>query len=233
MNHHSLQTYGFLACLTLLLAGCQTARNNQTGKATSHPVSVGEAEAARGVFTARFQATVYELQADPAKLEALNAKVLQAKGGTAEALLKELSQTGATRILYRFDQPVNVFSETLQFGTREPVVTGTRMTSSGQSLNTVQYQNVGVVFRFSAQMPPASAQSKIPDVTLSMELASVGKGAAELAPGHKAPPIYQLSTTHKEALEFGQPRVSWAVSSASSDPQQPPIVYVIRYLFNR
>lgn len=58
------------------------------------------------------------------------------------------------------DQRVNVLSETLQVGTREPVVTATRMTSTGQAINAVTYQQVGAIIRLTGQFPGAGRQAR-------------------------------------------------------------------------
>ena len=84
------------------------------------------------ILSAQFQATVYEVQAAAERLGSLDAKVLTRQAATPETLLAALAQTGKARLLYRIEQPVNVFSTRIIIGSSEPVITGTRTTTTGR-----------------------------------------------------------------------------------------------------
>jgi hypothetical protein len=239
---------GLLAWLASLAAGCRTpgetavpearpagvaAEGSPPATSNAAPARLRELRPPSDVLPAHFQATVYEVQADAERLGSLQGEGLAKSAATAEGLLKALGAFGTARILYRFDQPVNVFSESLQVGTREPVVTGTRMTSSGQSINSVQYHSVGAIIRLAGRIPPPETKRKRPEVTLAVELSVLSGTGTEIAPGLKAPSIRNVSMQHGEELEFGRPRVMLAVSSTSTEPKQPAAIYVFRYVFKR
>ncbi|MHC1763645.1 MAG: hypothetical protein AB9869_04960 [Verrucomicrobiia bacterium] len=159
------------------------------------------------------------------------AKALARQAATPEALLKVLSETGNARILYRIDQPVNVYSERITVGSREPVVVGTRKTNTGQ-INMISYQNVGVIVRLAAQKPSPGADGEAPNVKMAIELSALAQSDIEMAPGQKAVTTRTVSVEHSEPLEFDRPLVILAVSSASPAEQTTPTVCVIRYLFS-
>ena len=218
MTHRRLCLSAILALATILSAGCKGPE---------------EVQPPANTLPAQFQATVYEVQAAPDRMSALDGKALAKRAATAEELLGALSEIGASRILYRFDQPVNLLSETLQLGSHEPIVMGTRTSNTGQAINTVQYQNVGVIIRLSSSTPPKGAEGKAPEVKLSGELAALADSDVEILPGRKVKTTRRLSFEHSEELDYGTPRVMLAVSSTSTDTKQPPAMYVIRYVFHR
>jgi len=215
-----------------MLAGCHRTATVKTisSPAPSYaeaPAKGGEHELIQGPFPAQFQATVYEVEALAGRMDGVDAKALEKQAGTAEGLLNALSKVGAARILYRFDQPVNVVSQKLFMGKSEPLVTSTRSTPRGETINSLVYQQIGAAVRLSA--PPV----KHPAVTVAVELSVMAPTGVEIVPDQKAPSIRTVSTEHQSALEFGQPRVMLAVDSASLDKKGPPMLYVIRYLFSR
>jgi len=162
----------------------------------------------------------------------LDATALARQAGTPEGLLKVLGDAGQARILYRIDQPVNVYSERITMTGSEPVVTGTRMSRSGQPINTTMRQNVGVIARLSAQAPPKEGDHSQPTVMMAVQLGASALSDTEIAAGQKATAMRNISLQHSEPLEFGHPQVVVAVRSASAGEQTTPTVYVVRYMFN-
>jgi len=196
------------------------------------------------ILPAQFQATVYEVQAPADRLGTLDAKVLTSQAATPEALLSALAQTGKARLLYRLEQPVNVFSTMTMIGSSEPVIVGAHTIPTGQTVNSITYQNVGVIVRLSAQAPPKDKSGPAPIVTTTIRLSVLSPGDKEIAPGQKASATRVMSLEGSGALELNQPRVLLAISTnafssirtsadRSSRTQTPitPVGYVVRYQF--
>ncbi len=183
------------------------------------------------VLTARFQATILEVEAGADRLPQIENLARSKRVLSAQELQRTLSNQGPTRVLYSFDQPVNVYSESIHLGSSEPVVINSRMTDPGRAINSIQYQDVGIIIRLSAQSPPRDAERKGPDVTLAIELSALALSHVEIAPGRKAVATRKMSLDHTETLALGQPRTMLLVHSASTDPQTPPTTYVVWYLF--
>ncbi len=209
---------------------------------TRGPMRPLEAPSDAQLLMARFQATIYEVQPPAGQTNALDPKALARQAATTETFLKALGEVGKARVLYRMDQPVNVFSDTLSIGSSEPVITATRMTDTGQAINSVSYQNVGAVVRLIASAQPGETGSRNPDVTLAVQVSTLGPGDIEIGPAQKrlAPRAARLDQT--QPLAFDQPSVMLAVSTsimqrgagpraAGSEKPAAPVIYVMRYNF--
>lgn len=221
---------GIIILLSALTAGSVLGAETDAGG----PGKSGPANApASQILPAQFQATVYEVKATADRVGALDGKTLATKAATAEGLLSVLTNSGPARILYRVDQPVNVLSEKILVGSSEPVITATRISASGQPVNTVTHQNVGVHVRLSAEAPSGEAKGRNPGVKMSMGLSVLVPSGIELAPGVPATTTRSMSIEHEETLEFDQPLVVVTVYSEATQTQAIPTAYVIRYLFRR
>jgi hypothetical protein len=198
-----------------------------------------------GVFPVRFQATVYEVQGPVERLGELSGKGLISQAGTPDNLLAALTQAGKARLLYRFEQPVSLYSTRITVGASEPLVTGSRTTAGGQTVNNIRYQNVGAIVRLTAQAPPVSERKEAPIVTTAVRLSVLTPGEQEVVPGTKAVEIRAVSMELSKALELNRPEVLVAISSnAFSSPRRSmngtgpgetpatPVAYVIRYEFS-
>ena len=113
------------------------------------------------------------------------------------------------------------------------MVTGSRRSSTGEAINSVRYQNVGVVVRLSAQARPQEAGADKLTVNMSVQLATIAPSDTEIAPGVKATSMRSIAVDHSEPLEYDRPLVMLAVSSSSAAEQTTPAVYVVRYMFSR
>jgi hypothetical protein len=196
------------------------------------------------ILSAQFQATVYEVQAGAEQLGNLDDKALTRQAATPETLLAALAQTGKARLLYRIEQSVNVFSTSSIIGSSEPVITGTRTTTTGAAINMISYQNVGFIVRLSAHGPPKDQNTAAPIVTTAIKLSVLSPGEKEIAPGQKESVIRVMSLDHSGALELNRPQVVLAISSNAfssfrrsaegnrgAETPATPVAYVIRYQF--
>jgi hypothetical protein len=197
------------------------------------------------ILSAQFQATVYEVQAAAERLGSLDDKVLTRQAATPETLLATLARTGKARLLYRIEQPVNVFSTRIIIGSSEPVISGTRTTATGGTVNSISYQTLGFIVGLSAQAPPKDQNTAAPIVTTAIKLSVLSPGEKEIAPGQKESVIRMTSLDHSAALELMRPQVVLAISSNAfssfrrsaegnrrAETPATPVAYVIRYQFD-
>lgn len=196
------------------------------------------ARRASGMFPVGFQAVIYEVQVPTNQRDVLDAVKLDGQAGTVDALLKALNNTGKTRILYRFNQPVNLFSGVIQLGTQEPVVTGTQIASNGQAINQVTHSSLGATIRLTAQAPAADSNLNVPDATISVTISEFAPGGPELPPpGGPSPArgIWARRAQMKETtpLEFDRPGVMVSTNTTTRGSTANPTVYVVRYAFAR
>jgi uncharacterized membrane protein len=214
---------------------------SQRARGTPFPPGL---EHSADILSAQFQAAVYEVQAPAEQLGRLDEKALTSQAATPEALLSALAQTGKARLLYRVEQPVNVFSASIIVGASEPVITGTRKSVTGETLNSISYQTVGVIVRLSAESPAKDEHGTAPMVTTAIKLSVLSPGEKEIAPDERELVARTVSLDRSEALELNQPRVLLTISSNAFSSfrtsgeggrggQTPvtPVAYVIRYQF--
>lgn len=184
------------------------------------------------VAPARFEATVYEVRVPEDRIASLDARSLEAKAGTAQALTKALAEFGHARVLYKVDQTVNLCGESITLADDEPMVTGSRTSASGDSINSVTYRNVGLKIDISASAPVSDGQRKGPNTQVVFHLAALEDSSVELAPKVRAKSVRTVDLCHSEVPRFGQPSVQLNVSAATSEPVAQATAYVVRYVFS-
>jgi hypothetical protein len=183
------------------------------------------------VAPARFEAAVYEVQVAENRIVDLEAEALETKAVTLQDLAKALQDFGKTKLLYKIDQTVNLYGENIMLGTREPMVTGTRKTDTGGAINTITYQEVGLIVNLSANPPPPESPRKGLHVQVHFQLSAIAASSVEIAPEVKASSIRNLQLSHSETPRFGKPLVLLNVASPTGGDKAPPVAYVVRYVF--
>jgi hypothetical protein len=232
-----LRSAGLLLSITAIFVGLRS-------EAQVRPTSAAATRSGE-ILSAQFQATVYEVQAAAERLGNLDDKVLTRQADTPETLLAALAQTGKARLLYRIEQPVNVFSTRIIIGSSEPVISGTRTTTTGATVNSISYQHVGFIVQLSAQRPPQDQDTAAPIVTSAIKLSVINPGEKEIAPGQKESVIRAMSLDHSGALALNRPQVLIAISSnafssfrrsadgnKAGETPTTPVGYIVRYHFS-
>lgn len=200
--------------LALALAGCGQEDTKAPGTAAGAAGPV------------RFRATVYEVRMAPARVGALDAKALAAKGPTAAAFAAELEAVGKTKALYQVDQTVNPSKDRAMVSTRAPMVTSTRVGPDGKAVSTIQYQSVGVIFKFSAD--PAQATRARPDLHIEVEMSALLDTAIEVAAGTRVPAVRSYNLTYMGPVDLGRPFVFFSVDASTTDADGNAVAYVCR-----
>ncbi|MCX6904442.1 MAG: hypothetical protein NTW03_13365 [Verrucomicrobia bacterium] len=183
------------------------------------------------VAPARFEATVYEVEVPETRIAELEAPALEAKAGTPQDLAKALAEFGKARVLYKIDQPVNLCGENITLGTREPMITGSRRTETGTTINTITYQEVGLIVNLATSPSPPDAPRGVLPVQVNFELSVLADSGVEIAPTVKATRIRNLHLNHSETPRFGKPLVLLNVSAPPGSDKVLPVAYVVRYVF--
>lgn len=186
------------------------------------------------IAPARLEVTVFELQVPEDRIADLDAQALEAKAATAQDLAKALAEFGKTWVLYKIDQTVNLYDESIMLGTSEPMVTGSMGRNSGPSINSVTYQDTGLIVHLSAgaplDRPPPPARELC--VQVNFELSVLAESGVEISPQLKATRTRKMELRHSEVPRFAKPLVLLNVSASDSDDEAQPVAYVIRYVFS-
>jgi hypothetical protein len=180
-----------------------------------------------------FQAVVYETTLPAAGAGRLDAKAL-AKVATREEFQKALAALGPTRMLYQADQTVSLTSENqIHIGSQQPFVTSSRTTDSGQKVNTIQYQDVGAMFKFSTKSVPAGDRGVL-NVRLDVQLAIPATSGVEVATGTKARTFRKVSTNYSGDIELGRPFVLVGMDSSVAGEKDPnSVAFVCRVVLSK
>ncbi len=183
------------------------------------------------VAPARFEVAVYEVQVPEGRVADLEAQRLEAKAATPQELAGALQEFGKTRVLYKIDQTVNLYGESIVLTSNEPMVTGSRQMDSGSAINTITYQQVGLTVNLSASPPPPESPRKGLDVQVNVELSTLADSGVEIAPKVRASSIRTMQLSHSETPRFGKPLVLLNVSASGGGEKVQPVAHVVRYVF--
>ena len=185
------------------------------------------------VAPARLEATVYEVQVPQNRIAELDAKQLESGAGTAQGLAKALAGFGETKVLYKIDQEVNLYGEHIMIGSSQPVVTGSRTTGTGQAINSVTYQQTGLMVGLAGAVEPKTPQAEGLAVQVNFQLAAMTPGTVETAPGVKTPSMHNVQFSQGGMPKFGRPAVLLSLNAASGEANKPAVAYVVRYVFHK
>jgi hypothetical protein len=183
------------------------------------------------VAPARLEVTVYEVPVPENRIMELEAPALEAKAATPQDLAKALEAFGKPKVLYKIDQAVNLYGESIMLGTREPMVTGSRRTDVGTTISTITYQQVGLLVNLAATPQPKDAPPKELNVQVNIDLSVLADSGIEIAPQVNATRVRSLQLSHSETPRFGKPWVLLNVSAPPAGDKVPPVAYVVRYVF--
>ena len=183
------------------------------------------------IALARFEAIVFEVQLPENRVAELDLQALEGKAATAQDLGQALQAFGKTRVLHKIDQPVNLYGETITLGSSTPMVTGSRMTDGGTAINSISYQQVGLVINLAASVPPPESSRAGLDVQFTLELSAAAESGVEIAPKVPAVSIRNLQLTHSETIRMGKPQILLNVSAPPAGEKGLPTAYVVRYAF--
>lgn len=163
--------------------------------------------------TCTFDVTIYDVRLPVEQIGKLDVDALANASQTAEAFEKALAALGTARPMYRVNQSVRLSGDTVNIGSEVPMVTNTRLTDKGQSINSVQYQNVGAIFRIAGQ----SEGGEGVDLDLSIEVSSSSDTGTAISDKVNAILMRRSTMSHKGPVKPKKPFVIVSVDANSVD----------------
>ena len=179
-------TYRNALDLGVDLGGRHSQGGEVKGAGSSAFGSSGLGSAATGILTNVFGIPLQSFAAIPP-----GAGVYQIVGSDFQATLRALAQAGKTEILSRPSILTrNNQQATITLGQEVPLVTNTRFDTLGGQINTVTYQNVGIILRVTpfitsddkVEMIVTPESSSLADRSQWVPISSGGTGGAVSAP---------------------------------------------------
>jgi len=182
--------------------------------------------------TADFEAIIYRTHVPVASIPQLDVADLAAKAAQGEDLQTHLAKLGRTQALYRASQAVSLTTENrIRVGTKKPFVTGSRAALGGRTIRTVQYQDVGAIFRLASE-PITKQPVEHVQVRLEVELSDMDQSDVQIGPGVKAVAIHNVAFTYNGNLLVGRPFVMTAVDASSDARDANAAAYVCRVVLS-
>jgi hypothetical protein len=105
-----------------------------------------------------------------------------------------------------------------------PIVTNTRVTDKGQTVNTVQYASTGALFSIAGKAAGAGGG----EVDLNIQVSSSGDVSAAISDKVKAPLMRRATLSHKGPFEARKPFVVLSVDAGSADKDGKAVAYIGR-----
>jgi hypothetical protein len=106
------------------------------------------------------------------------------------------------------------------------MVTATRVGPDGKAVSTIQYQSVGVLFKFTTD--PAQATRARPDLQIEVEMSALVDTAVEVAAGTRVPALRSYNLTYRGPVDLGRPFVFFSVDASTQDAEGNAVAYVCR-----
>ena len=183
----------------------------------------GAVRAAPDALTCPLSATVFEVRLPPEKAGRLDAGALAAAATPAD-LAKALAEVGRAAVLYRLDESIKLSGDRLMIGSSSPSTAASRLTDTGQTVNTVQYQDVGVILTASGRPAPGGQLT----AELGLEISASTDSAVKIGPSASAPVIRKAIMVHRGLVTPGRPVVMISVDAVSPDAEGKAIAFVAR-----
>lgn len=181
------------------------------------------AEAARPRST-RLEFATYSVDVPREKVAGVDAQTLGREARSVESLLSSLAKIGSSRLLWRFDQAIDLakpFETTL--GESAPYALGSTDKVGGRATQ-VNYQDAGCILALQGEWENPAAPTARFD--LNLELRSFAPSAIELSAGYKAPLTLKAKQEFGGIAHSGRPMV--LVSVSASEQGETAKVYVTR-----
>ncbi len=203
-----------------------TVLRGWTGIVTSAALlAVGLAAGCNGeqVSSVRFQATIYEVQLAEGKT--IDMDELKAAVDSDSALRRYQAKK-----LYHVDQVIDLTTESRVSTTaKAPFVTGMRISSAGVPLTTVEYQNVGAVFRIEGR-PDKPAGPKQVNISLDVALSALGDSAVALAPSVNAVVLREAKLRYDGPVSFSRPFFVMSEDASVKSRSGKTVAYIGRMI---
>jgi hypothetical protein len=176
--------------------------------------------------TCTLDATIYDVRIPVDQIGKLDVDALAKAAESADAFEKALAALGTARPMYRANQSVRLAGDTITIGSEVPIVTNTRVTDKGQTVNTVQYASTGALFSIAGKAAGAAGGGG--EVDLNIQVSSSGDASAAISDKVKAPLMRRATLSHKGPFEARKPFVVVSVDAGSADKDGKAVAYIGR-----
>ena len=179
---------------------------------------------------ARFAVAVYQLKLTVDVAEKMDIAAISARVSDNTEFRKKLAKLGKVGFAYSVDQQVNLSEPAqMEFHQKVPMVSASQMTQSGNTINTVRYQQVGAMFEVQGTREKVDDENAV-NLKITAEVSTVADSTVETVPGVRSPVIVSNQLRYSVLAEFGKPFAAMVVSSiAPAGEPGEVIAHVFRF----
>lgn len=186
---------------------------------------------ASGPSTADFQAAIYRLKIPAGQVGNIDVAALSASPDI-QGLEAQFKKLGRAKLLYQVSQPVSLTSDNLiRIQDSKPFITRSRITPSGERINSVQHKQVGAIFGLTAD-PIADPAARSLRVRLNTELSELMEGTLEISKGLPAPIVVHGQFVYVGNLDVGRPFVGACIDASSGGKDGQAVAYIYRVVLS-
>ena len=176
--------------------------------------------------TCTLDATLYDVRMPVDQIGRLDVDTLAKASLTADAFEKALAALGGARPMYRASQSVRLSGDMITIGSEMPIVTSSRTSDKGQTINSIQYMSTGANFRLAGKSDGAGDRDV--DLDLSIDVSSTSDGGPLISDKVEAPVMRRVTLSHKGPVQPGKPFVVVSVDAGSVDKDGKAVAYIGR-----
>lgn len=177
--------------------------------------------------TCTVDATLYDVRMPLDQIGRLDVGALAKSAESADAFEKALAALGTAKPMYRADQSVRLSGDMINILAQTPIVTNTRVTEKGQTINSVQYRSSGAMFHVAGKAGAPGAGSPV-DLDLTIDVAVPSSDGVAIANNMKAPLFRNVTLSHKGPVQPGKPFIVVSVDGGAVDADGKAVAYIGR-----
>jgi hypothetical protein len=176
--------------------------------------------------TCTLDATIYDVRIPVDQIGKLDVDALTKSANSAEAFEKTLAALGAARPMYRATQSVRLSGDNITIGSEVPVVTNSRITDKGQTLNTISYQSTGAIITIAGKAAAPGGN----DLDLGVQVSATSDGGATITDKVTVPVMRRASLSHKGPFQPQKPFVLLSIDANTADKDGKAVAYIARII---
>lgn len=180
--------------------------------------------------SAQFKAIVFEIRIPDDRIAAFDAQSINRQAKTAEEFQNALKEYGDTKMLYNVDQTISLKGkDSITLGNEVPIVTNSRTTMGGQTINSIEYVEVGALFTINEQSETTSPISRY---KVDVELSVLSDSSTQISPQRTGKNFRRTVMSFDGIGYFGKPYVTASIDSAIKDKDGTSAAFVCRVVLS-
>jgi hypothetical protein len=175
--------------------------------------------------TCTLDAIIYDVRLPADQISKINLEALTQSAANTLNFEKALAALGTAKPLYRANQSVRLSGDTIIIGVQMPYITNSQVTSTGQTISSVSYSQVGAIFNIAGQTGATPSNFNL---DLGMQVSSMTEGPTLISTNVHAPMFRTATMTHKGPVEAKRPFIVVSIDAAAIDADGKAMAYIAR-----